>query len=84
MSKTYYQYRDVPLDVTYPSAWRMRGYKVREGSLPVARLITHFDNILSNLPLYSLSQTQRIPGIKAKRRRQAFISALYGEEEEKP
>lgn len=79
----YYKYRDVPFDITYPSAWRMRGYRVKDGSVPIARLITHFDDIKSNLPLYGLSQTKRLMGSKARRRRQAYISALYGEEEDK-
>lgn len=76
----YLEYRDVPFDITYPSAWRQRGYKVREGEVPIAYLKDQLSKPGELLPLYGQSQTVRLRGQSAKRRRQAYISALYGEE----
>lgn len=74
----YGMYRDVPPDVTYPSGWRQRGYKIAEGQEPIARLIYLLDAKTVNLPLYSLGQVVALRGKQAKRRRQAYISALHG------
>lgn len=77
--RMYYAYRDVPFDITYPSAWRQRGYAVRQGEKPIAWLRHDFGGNREDLPLYGLSQTRRIKGEKAANRRGLYIAALYGE-----
>lgn len=76
----YGEYKEVPPDISYPSAWRQRGYVVRDGEKPIARLKFHLGDKFFDWPLYGLSQCKRLKGKKARRRRQAYISALYGED----
>lgn len=76
----YGEYKNVPNDMTYPSAWRQRGYCVKSGEHPIARLKYHLGGEPFDLPLYGLSQTYKLRGKKARRRRQAYIAALYGED----
>lgn len=75
----YVSYKDVPFYMTYPSAWRQRGYAVIEGEVPIAKLRSQLGAGPKYLPLYALVQCRRLRGQAAKRRRLIYLAAFHGE-----
>lgn len=77
----YVSYKDVPFYMTYPSAWRQRGYAIIEGEEPIARLRSQLGSGAKYLPLYALVQCRRLRGQAARRRRLIFLAAFHGEDD---